>query len=222
MESPSPTPIVTSSRRDEPAARRASSGSVLRSTFGAARPGPADAPTAPTRTQSVRPVELPPERRLSAATLAGLAAAAGIAAIVLGGWAFVSGVGSDQRRSDTRHVSHRAGSTKRLTLLAKPNAERLPLQGSVGRIILVVQPSNDAALVLNGLGEADSEWAYQVWVTPPDSITPRSAGLFSGREIVVPLTSPVPPGAVVAVTLEPATGSFAPTRRPKLVVERPV
>jgi anti-sigma-K factor RskA len=91
----------------------------------------------------------------------------------------------------------------------------------VGRIILVVQPSNDATLVLNGLGQADSEWAYQIWVTPPDSITPRSAGLFSGRELVVPLTSPVPPGAVVAVTLEPATGSFAPTRRLKLVVERP-
>ncbi len=180
-----------------------------------------DAPTAsPTKRPLAKPVEFPPERRLSAATLAGLAAAAGIAAIVLGGWAFVSGVGTD-RAGDSSPVSVPTGFEQALTLLARPNAERLALEGSVGRIILVVQPSNDAALVLNGLGEADPAWAYQVWVTPRDSITPRSAGLFSARDIVVPLTSPVPPGAVVAVTLEPATGSLAPTRRPKLRVERP-
>lgn len=178
-------------------------------------------PTAPTGKEPFRPVELPPERRLSAATLAGFAAAAGIAAIVLGGWAFLSGVGTD-RAGSSGTTSTPTGFEDALALLAKPNAERLALQGSVGRIILVVQPSNDAALVLNGLGEADSEWAYQVWVTPPDSITPRSAGLFSGREIIVPLAARVPPGAVVAVTLEPAIGSFAPTRRPKLFVERPV
>lgn len=182
-------------------------------------------PTATTSRKAVTPVELRPERRLSAATLAGLAAAAGIAAIVLGGWAFmsgarVSGVGTDGA-VEAGPTSAPTGFDEALTLLAKPNVERLPLRGSVGRIILVVQPSNDAALVLNGLGPADSEWAYQVWMTPPGSITPRSAGLFSGREIVVPLTNPVPPGAVVTVTLERATGSLAPTGRPKLFVERP-
>ena len=106
-------------------------------------------------------------------------------------------------------------------MLARPDAERLPLRGSVGRIVLVVQPSGAAALVLSGLGEAESGWAYQAWVTNRDSITPRSAGLFSGRDIVVPLSARVPRGSTVAVTLEPATGSYAPTRRPKLVVERP-
>ena len=50
-------------------------------------------------------------------------------------------------------------------MLARPDAERLPLRGAVGRIILVVQPSGDAALVLSGLGEAESGWAYQAWVT---------------------------------------------------------
>lgn len=174
---------------------------------------------APTRMPPVEPVELPPERRLSAARLAGLAAAAGIAAIVLGGGAFVAGVGD--RGGDPDPTSPPIGFEEALTLLADPNAERLPLQGSVRRIILVAQPSNDAALVLNGLGLADSGWAYQAWVTPPGSITPLSAGLFSGREIVIPLMRPVPPGAVVAVTLGPATGSLAPTRRPKLFVERP-
>ena len=208
MESTPPTPVLTSFGRNG-------------SSIDVSEPPAAEvSPTTPTRTQPLAPVELPPERRLSAPTLAGLAAAAGIAAIVLGGWAFVSGAGTD-RAGESRPATPPTGYEDAVTLLAKPNAERLRLHGSLGRIILVVQPSNDAALVLNGLGPADSEWAYQVWVTPPDSITPRSAGLFSGREIVVPLTSPVPPRAVVAVTLEPATGSFAPTRRAKLVVERP-
>jgi hypothetical protein len=35
------------------------------------------------------------------------------------------------------------------------------------------------------------------------------------------LDTAVPPGAKLAVTLEPEDGSFAPTRTPKLVVERP-
>jgi hypothetical protein len=130
------------------------------------------------------------------------------------------GVGNDDS-AESVSSTRPTGFDEALALLARPNSERLPLQGSVGRIILVVQPSNDAALVLNGLGQADADWAYQIWVTQPDSITPRSAGLFSGREIVVPLTSTVPRGATVAVTLEPATGSFAPTRRAKLLVERP-
>lgn len=210
MESNSPTSVLTSFGRNgtsidvqepEPSASEASTAT----------------PTGP----RVRQVELPPERRLSAPTLAGLAAAAGIAAIVLGGWAFVSGFGTD-RAGDSGSVSAPTGFEQAVTLLARPNAEHLALKGSVGRIILVVQPSDDAALVLNGLGEADPDWAYQVWVTPRDSITPRSAGLFSARDIVVPLTIPVPPGAAVAVTLEPATGSLAPTRRPKLLVERPI
>ena len=75
--------------------------------------------------------------------------------------------------------------------------------------------------MLNGLGEAERGWAYQAWVSTPGAITPSSAALFSGSEPVVPLASPVPPGATLAETLEPAAGSFAPTRTPKLVVGRP-
>lgn len=202
------TPVLTSVGRN---------GSSIDVTDG---PAPDVSPTAPTARPPLPPVELPPERRLSAATLAALASAAGVAAIVLGALAFVSGVGTDKAGGSEPSAAP-AGFEEALALLARPNAERMRLRGSVGRIVLVVQPSNDAALVLNGLGQADSEWAYQVWVTQPDSITPRSAGLFSGREIVVPLTAPVLPGALVAVTLEPATGSLAPTREPKLLVERP-
>jgi anti-sigma-K factor RskA len=167
-----------------------------------------------------RPVELRAKRRFSTATLAGLAAAAGVAAIVLGGWAFVSGVRTDAGSGGVGAAPD--GLQQAVALLARRDVERLPLRGSVGRIVLVVEAaSGHAALVLNGLGAVEPEWAYQAWVTGPNALAPRSAALFSGREAIVPLTGVVRRGAVVAVTLEPAAGSFGPTRTPKLLVERP-
>jgi hypothetical protein len=177
-------------------------------------------PVARARLDLTEPVRLPPEGRLSASTLAILAAAAGVVAILLGGWAFVSGTGDDDG-SATAVPTAPSGYEEALALLAAPNVERLPLKGSVGRIVLAVRPTGEAALVLNGLGEAESGWAYQAWVSTPGAITPHSAALFSGTESVVPLDVAVPPGAKLAVTLEPEDGSFAPTRTPKLVVERP-
>jgi hypothetical protein len=211
MESPAPIPVVTR------VVRNGSKASAPETPVAEPASRTISAP-APVR---VDRVELPPERRLSASTLAALAAAAGIAAIVLGGWAFLSAFGGDDGTDVSAQQAAPTGFEEAVSLLARPGAERLRLRGSVGRIILVVQSGDHAALVLNGLAEAPSGWAYQAWVTPPSSITPRSAGLFSGREVVVPLAVSVRPGATVAVTLEPATGSLAPTRTPKLVVERP-
>jgi hypothetical protein len=177
-------------------------------------------PVARARLDLTEPVRLPPEGRFSASTLAILAAAAGVVAILLGGWAFVSGTGDDDGSVPAAPTAP-SGYEEALALLAAPNVERLPLQGSVGRIVLAVRPTGEAALVLNGLGEAENGWAYQAWVSTPGAITPHSAALFSGTESVVPLDTAVPPGAKLAVTLEPEDGSFAPTRTPKLVVERP-
>jgi hypothetical protein len=210
VESASPIPVVTRVGRN---------GTVPDST--AAPASAADAPEAAPARRLPRRVEIPPERRLSAPLLATLAAAAGVAAIALGGWAFMSGVGDAGSAQPVEEEAAPPGHIEAIALLARPDTERLPLQGSVGRIILAVQRSNGAALVLNGLGPAPSGWAYQAWVTQADSIRPSSAALFSGEEMLVPLTELVPPGALVSVTLEPATGSFAPTRRAKLFVERP-
>jgi hypothetical protein len=177
-------------------------------------------PVARARLDLTEPVRLPPEGRLSASTLAILAAGAGVVAILLGGWAFVSGMGDDEG-STAAPAAAPTGYEQALALLAAPNVERMPLKGSVGRIVLAVRPSGEAALVLNGLGEAESGWAYQAWVSTPGAITPHPAALFFGTESVVPLDTAVPPGAKLAVTLEPEDGSFAPTRTPKLVAERP-
>jgi len=177
-------------------------------------------PVARARLDLAEPVRLPPEGRLTASTLAILAAAAGVVAILLGGWAFVSGMSDDDGSTAAPQVAP-TRYEEALALLSAPNVERLPLENSVGRIVLAVRPSGEAALVLNGLGEAPNGWAYQAWVSTPGAITPHSAALFSGTESVVPLDTAVPPGAKLAVTLEPQDGSFAPTRTPKLVVERP-
>ncbi len=192
-------------------------------------PSPATAPprddlsaarVARAREELAQPVRLPSEGRFSASTIAILAAAAGVVAILLGSWAFVSGVtGEDDVAVSS--VPAPSGYEEAVALLAAPDVERLPLRGSVGRIVLAVRPTGAAALVLNGLGEAESGWAYQAWVSTPGAITPSSAGLFSGTEAVVPLSVQVPRGSTLAVTLEPESGSFAPTRTPKLVVKRP-
>jgi anti-sigma-K factor RskA len=215
MDSPYATPLPST------VAGKTSSGQTSPGRNGSAMSprtrGQAQRPSA--REPLKRHVDLPRERRFSAAALAGIAAAAGIAAIVLGGWAFVSGIRAD---AGSATVGTASGVQQALSLLARPDVERLRLRGSVGRLVLVVEPSGNAALVLNGLGPVDSEWAYQVWVTGPNAVGPRSAALFSGRETIVSLTGRVRRGAVVAVTLEPAAGSLAPTRTPKLVVERPV
>lgn len=171
------------------------------------------------RRELAEPVRLPPEGRLKASTLAIFACAAGVVAILLGGWAFVSGIRDDGGAAGP--VTAPSGYEQALALLTTADVERFPLEGSVGRIILAVRPSGAAALVLNGLGEAESGWAYQAWVSRPGAIT-RSVALFSGDEAVVPLATPVPAGATLAVTLEPEAGSFAPTRTPKLFVERPL
>ena len=57
----------------------------------------------------------------------------------------------------------------------------------------------------------------RLWVIEDDK--PVSAGLFSGgsSESVVPLTKPVPEGATVAVTVEPAGGVDQPTTTPVVV-----
>lgn len=169
-------------------------------------------------TADERLLELRRERRPSAGTLLVLAVVAGLTAIALGSWAFI--------RTERDHgptpasPSTRTPMEQAVSLLAKPGTQRIPLTGSVGRIVLVVGPRDNGVLVIDGLGRAPVGKSYQAWVVKPTAQAPISAALFTGGELVVPLTTRVPPGSTVAVTLEPSGGSPAPTKTPKIASQR--
>ena len=161
-------------------------------------------------------LELPRARRPGWPTLASLAIATGLVALGVGAWAIVSGTEEDSAAG--------LGSVQldeALTVLAAPGAERVPLRGSLGRIVLVAAPNGSAVLALDGLGVAPAGRDYEAWVVPPGSATPVPAGTFDGSSRVVLLTRPAPPGARVAVTLETDGGVSRPTRPLRLVAALP-
>jgi anti-sigma-K factor RskA len=97
--------------------------------------------------------------------------------------------------------------------------QSVPVAGAPGK--LVVGPDGSAALVLFRLDSAPAGKTYQAWVIRGRR-APVSAGLFrGGGATFVPLDGKVRKGSVVAVTVEPAGGSDAPTTKP-FVVSQPV
>jgi hypothetical protein len=165
-------------------------------------------------------LELPPPDRVSGATLAALAAVAGMAAIALGLWAFVTSVRDDGSTTIVRPPISEAAQA--ISLLSKPTTVRLPVAGADERAVLAVSEAGRGLLVLDGFGIAPVGRTYQAWVISqrPRS-TPLTAALFSGVETVVPLTARVEPGAVVGITIERAGGASAPTKAPALMAQRP-
>ena len=91
-------------------------------------------------------------------------------------------------------------------------AEAVALAGADGS--LLIEPSGEATLIVDGLGPAPAGRTFEVWVIEDDR--PLPAGLFPGApgRSAIPLTRPVPQGAVVAVTLERAGGAQKPTTDP--------
>jgi anti-sigma-K factor RskA len=89
----------------------------------------------------------------------------------------------------------------------RPEAFRL--EGASGQ--LVVTPEGGAALIVDDLAAAPTGKTYEAWVIEGE--TPKPAGTFAGggARTAFALTRAVPDGATVAVTIEPAGGSEAPT-----------
>jgi hypothetical protein len=161
-------------------------------------------------------LELPRARRPGWPTLASIAIATGLVALGLGGWAIVAGAGEDAPGGIGSAQLDEA-----LAILAAPGALRVPLHGSLGRIVLVAAPDGAAVLALAGLGVAPAGREYEAWVVAPGSATPAPAGTFDGSRRLVLLTRQAPPGARVAVTLEADGGVGRPTRPLRLVAELP-
>ena len=84
---------------------------------------------------------------------------------------------------------------------------------------LSVGPTGKATLGVSGLAAAPHGKMYEAWLIPAGR-PPRPAGLFSGSTSGVHLHGTVPQLGVVAVTVEPAGGSNAPTTKP--IVSMPI
>ncbi len=148
-----------------------------------------------------------PRRRWALPVAAAAAVAAGVAALALAFWA----ADLSQQLDDVQAEQHRANEA--LIALIDPSASHFALQGANG-VLVVDDESGAGKLVISGLERAPSEKTYEAWVIEGDQPVP--AGLFSGGDdqTVVPLTVPVPEGAIVAVTVEPAGGVDQPTQQP--------
>jgi anti-sigma-K factor RskA len=151
---------------------------------------------------------VPLRRRLLVPALTAAAAAAAGVAIGLGIW------GADVSSSLSEEQAAAARQRDVLALFTQPGSSTYGVDGANGA--LVVSSGGQAGLVLAGVEKAPEGKTYQAWVI--DGGTPTSAGLFDGgsAQTVVPLTEPVPAGATVAVTVEPAGGVDAPTSDPVL------
>jgi hypothetical protein len=163
------------------------------------------------------PVELPRERRPGWSSLTALAIASGLVAIGLGAWAIVAGQRERGERQTAALGARQLDSS--VAILADPSADRRPLRGSAGRIVLV-SSGRRAVLALRGLGLAPTGRTYEAWIVPPGSATPVRAGTFDGSERIVPLAHEVLPGARVGVTLEASGGVERPSHPLRLVAER--
>jgi anti-sigma-K factor RskA len=163
---------------------------------------------------------LPAGRRgLSGTTLAAIATIVGIAAIGLGAWAVALSL-KDENGSGATAAVELQGVQRVVSLLSKPSTERIPLRGSSGKITLVVGARGYGVLVVDGLSQAPGGKSFQAWVIRPNADPPKSAAVFSAQDALVPLTTRVPVGAAVAITLERAGGARTPTQTPKLVAQR--
>jgi anti-sigma-K factor RskA len=155
-----------------------------------------------------------PRRRWAFPVAAAAAFAAGCVALGLAFWA------SDlaQQLDDERTAAHLADEL--IVALSDPDAERIPLDGANG-LLVVDGESSEGWVLVNGLDQAPEGKTYEAWVIEEgeDAV---AAGLFSGgnERTVVPLTVPVPDGAIVAVTVEEAGGVEQPTQDPVFASEQ--
>jgi anti-sigma-K factor RskA len=162
--------------------------------------------------RSERSNVVPLRSRVGFLAASGLAAAAALVAIGLGVWGLSLSSSLDNERQA------RADRDAVLAVLAEPGASRFEVEGRRGT--LVVAPAGQAALVLDELGLAPDGKTYEAWVVEGDD--PQPAGLFDGGSgrVLHRLSRPVPPGAVVAVTIEPDGGLDKPTGDVLLQAER--
>jgi anti-sigma-K factor RskA len=148
------------------------------------------------RAEGQNVVPLRPRRSVAVSVTAALAVAATAAAVGFGIWA-----------ASLHHSL--SGERSALRVLGDPRARHIPLTGLRGA--LVVAPSGEAALAAD-LPALPEGKVYEAWVIDANSV--QRAGTFTGDRAT--LTTRVPHGATVKVTVERAGGVDAPTSQPLL------
>jgi anti-sigma-K factor RskA len=150
---------------------------------------------------------LPVRRAWLPRATAAVAAVAACVAVGLGVWA------ASLSRSLDKERSARAAEAQAMQIYTDPASRRVALRG--GRGTVAVDRSGRGVLVVRQLPAAPANRTYEAWVIPHGS-KPVRAGVFQsgGSTTLVPLEQPVPAGAVVAATIEPAGGVDAPTGTP--------
>jgi anti-sigma factor RsiW len=138
-----------------------------------------------------------PTRRWAVPALAGVATAAAAVALALGLWATSLASSLDEERQ----AREQQGAA--LAVVGDPDAERFPLRGTDGT--LIVSAGGQGALVLRDLGPAPEGKIYEAWVSSDGDIM-LPAGTFAASTgagaTVVSLARPVPNNGLVAVTIE--------------------
>ncbi|HET6696198.1 MAG TPA: anti-sigma factor [Gaiellaceae bacterium] len=154
-----------------------------------------------------------PRRRWAFPVAAAAAFAAGCVALGLAFWASDLANQLDEERTAV-HLADEI-----IVALTDPNADRIPLEGADG-ILVVDDESSEGWMLVNGLDQAPDGKTYEAWVIEDGEAVP--AGLFTGGDsrTVVPLTVPVSEGAIVAVTVEEAGGVQQPTQDPIFASEQ--
>lgn len=183
------------------------------STTDPAAPGLTDTPattTAGTTTAGTTPdnvVSLDEHRRLRWTTRIATGVAAALALVVGGLGLWTNDLG-DQVRDRDQAIEQVA------SVLNAPDAE---IRTGAGASLVLSAQNQQAVFAAGALDAPDSSEVLQMWVIDDSGAT--SAGLVEDPSRPDLLDIPVPEGALVGVTVEPAGGSDQPTSDPVVVFE---
>lgn len=164
------------------------------------------------------PMNVVPLQRRGRSTrvLALVAAAAVVAAIAVGGWAIQ---GRNSARDDAN--TYEAQVALLTSLLATPDVQTKSVPATEGGTATVVRSADKdvAMLVASDLPELPSGKVYEAWTFDGD--TPVAAGTFEASDprVMHQLPSAGISTPTVALTVEPAGGTDAPTSDPVAVLD---
>lgn len=173
---------------------------------GAATAGSQD-PDAPTSLRDQRERRWPGRRRAWTAVAATAAAAATAAVLLLAQPWQDGGLTQQDQVVAIEQVLGQDGARQ----------ETAPVAGG-GTVEVARAPSGETVVAARGLAAPEGDRVYQLWTLEGDQ-SPRSAGLLELDDGLALVRLPeVPARAALALTLEPAGGSPAPTTDPVVVV----